>query len=493
MTIRIVSWNINGIRSNIVCNGSLNKKIKKVETLEPVCNLNILISKYSPDIICFQETRCNDIVGEIFQINDYPHKFWNFSKGDGARGGCRYSGTSIWSKNKPINHIECEFMEEEGRFIMLEYNDFYLINVYVPNSGSNIEYRKHVWDKKIYELLDSYHKTSKKPIIYTGDLNIVSDIIDIWNPGTLYNATMPGCLYFERENFKSLMNIGYIDVYRELNPTGEKYTWWNMRTKAREVNRGWRIDYFLIHDKYKHLLRKCDILCDIYGSDHCPILLDFDGQNDNEHDKHSKNDSKNWDDIIPPIPEIPINSLPPYNMIFNSFSHFEAKDTKIVIIGQDPYHRVGQATGLSFSVPVDLKVPPSLKNIIKELNSDLSLNLPLDNGDLTSWVKQGVLLLNCALTVPIGKPGEHLKLWEPITNTIIKNLSDNYNDIIFILWGNFAISKKAYINHNCPILEGGHPSPLNRHLKENFFGKKFFSNANKILLEKGKTQINWII
>ena len=484
--MRIVSWNINGIRSNMVCDGSLSKKVKSISDLDPECNLNKLITKYYPDIICFQETRCNDIVGEIFQINEYPHKYWNYSKGEGARGGCRYSGTSIWSKLKPINHIECEFIEEEGRFIMLEFEDIYLINVYVPNSGSNVKYRKEIWDEKIHEMLESYHTDSIKPLIYSGDLNVVSDKVDIWNTSILAESKMPGCLQFERKNLRSLFNIGYIDVYREFHPHSNKYTWWNMRTKARGFNRGWRIDYFLIHNKYKHILKNSQILNDIYGSDHCPILLDI------EVGEKVTDDYSGWASIIPNIPDIPADSLPPYDLIFNTFNHFEPEETKVVIIGQDPYHKVGQANGLSFSVPNDMKVPPSLKNIIKELNSDLGGDWPLGCGDLTHWVKQGVLLLNCALTVSVGKPGSHIKIWDSITDTIIQKLSEKYPDIIFILWGNFAISKKAFINPANPILEGGHPSPLNRKIKENFFGKKFFSNANKILLEKGLEEINWI-
>jgi len=274
MTIRIISWNINGIRSNIVCNGRLNKKIKVLDKLDDNTNLYKLVNGYNPDIICFQETRCGLDICNIFQINDYPYKYWNFSLGEGARGCNRYSGVSIWTKIKPINEIVCPFVEEEGRFLMLEFPDFYLINVYVPNSGSNIEYRKDVWDNNISKLLSDYH-CKKKPLIYTGDLNVVSNNIDIYNETYLKQAKMPGCLEFERSNFNKLLTNNYIDIYRELYPDKKEYTWWNMRTKSREKNCGWRLDYFLIHNKFKKIINNSKILSNIIGSDHCPILLDI--------------------------------------------------------------------------------------------------------------------------------------------------------------------------------------------------------------------------
>jgi exodeoxyribonuclease III len=265
--MKIVSWNINGIRSNIICDGSMKKSIKYLKEFGE-CNLKILIDKYDPDIICFQETRCNDKIGSIFQFPEYPYKYWHYSKGEGARGCNRYSGTSIWSKVKPISY-DNEFPEEEGRYMRMIFDDFDLINVYTPNSGTNFEYRIDTWDKHIKKLLSN----TDKCLVFTGDLNVVNDYIDIWNPVYLKNAKMPSCLIEERQNFKEYLKMGYLDIFRELHPDKKKYSWWNMRTKARVSNRGWRIDYFLGHNKFKDRFEECDILTDIIGSDHCPIIL----------------------------------------------------------------------------------------------------------------------------------------------------------------------------------------------------------------------------
>lgn len=518
MTIRIISWNVNGIRSNIVCNGSLSKKIKDLDKLEEHSNLYKLIDEYNPDIMCFQETRCGSDIGKIFQLNEFPYKYWNSSSGEGARGCNRYSGVSIWSKNKAICEIVCPFIEEEGRFLMLEFPDFYLINVYVPNSGSNLEYRKNVWDCNISKLLYDY--TAKtKPLIYTGDLNVVNETIDIYNDKHLQYANMPGCLEFERNNFKQLLKNNsiyksgsespdsespdikyiedkYIDVYRELYVSKQEYTWWNMRTKSREKNCGWRLDYFLINNKFKNMIKDTQILCNIMGSDHCPILLDLDCKNEKYNLKVELNIKytipESWIEYFHDIPEIPKKSLPPPNMIFNAFKYFKPGDTRVVIIGQDPYHKKFQAHGLAFSVQEGIKIPPSLKNIYKELYNDLNIEIPT-SGCLIKWAEEGVLLLNTALTVEEGKPGSHIKskIWLKTTNTIITKLSYTYPDIIFILWGNYAIGKKKLINPESHIIEGGHPSPLNRKNKENFFDKKFFSKTNLILQNKEYDEINW--
>ena len=281
--VKIVSWNVNGIRSNIFCEGSL-KKNKKVYTELNASNLKILVDEYKPDIICFQETKCSEEIAKQFQFSEYPYKYWNESKGEKHRGP-GYSGTSIWSKIEP-EFVDNKFIEEdfvfennEGRFLIAKFPNFDLINVYVPNSGTNFEYRIKEWDKNIYDILS---RSTKKPLIYTGDLNVVSEKLDLWNPDILDLKIMTpekhnGLLKEERSNFSDLItSLNYIDIYRHLySESKDIYTWWDQRTKMRVQNKGRRIDFFLIHNEYLELIQDTEILSDIHGSDHCPILLEL--------------------------------------------------------------------------------------------------------------------------------------------------------------------------------------------------------------------------
>lgn len=185
---------------------------------------------------------------------------------------------------------------------------------------------------------------------------------------------------------------------------------------------------------------------------------------------------------------------PSNDLIFRCFNFFNFKDTKVVIFGQDPYYRKDQAMGLCFSVPNDIKVPPSLRNIFKEIKEDCGEKSICDddcNGDLTKWAEQGILLLNTALTVRDGKPNSHKKFWKVYTDKIIKYISDNSdNSIIFIMWGNNAKSKIKYIDTNKHyIISGVHPSPLSSY--RGFFGSKVFTKVNVKLKEIGKTPIKW--
>lgn len=335
--VKIVSWNVNGIRSNIICKGSfkkiqdLEKKLKKVrkqlkklnseknsneelnqEKIKELeeeeknikkihnelseCNLKELIDKYDPDIICFQETKCSEEIGKQFQFPEYPFKYWNESKGEKHRGP-GYSGTSIWSKiepefidNKYVSD-DIDFINNEGRFLMAKFEEFDIINVYVPNSGTNYDYRIKEWDKNIHNILMEYQNIDK-PLVYTGDLNVVSTEKDIWNPQTLpkikvdsftdkkqieFLKNKNGLLIEERDNVKILINdLNYLDVFRHLKPDiKNKYTWWDQRSSARTQNKGRRIDYFLIFNKYIEIIKNTDVLDDIYGSDHCPIILEI--------------------------------------------------------------------------------------------------------------------------------------------------------------------------------------------------------------------------
>ncbi len=181
--------------------------------------------------------------------------------------------------------------------------------------------------------------------------------------------------------------------------------------------------------------------------------------------------------------------FPPEDLIFNAFSKTPFDDVRVVILGQDPYHRAGQAMGLSFSVPVDVRIPPSLKNIYKELHRDIGFEIP-DHGDLSSWSEQGVFLLNAFLTVEEGKAGSHQKIgWQQFTDSVIRLLSEKKQGVVFLLWGRFAQAKAVLIDdtkHH--VLTAFHPSPLARN---RFQGCGHFSETNRILKEQGLEPINW--
>lgn len=181
--------------------------------------------------------------------------------------------------------------------------------------------------------------------------------------------------------------------------------------------------------------------------------------------------------------------FPPGSQIFRAFELTPLQNVKVVILGQDPYHGVGQAHGLSFSVPVGVPAPPSLKNIFKEIESDLGVRMS-GCPDLEKWASQGVLLLNAILTVRSGEAASHSKIgWEQFTDAVIQCISDNCDGVVFMLWGNFARSKAALIDRSRHlVLEAAHPSPLARGA---FFGCRHFSRANDALAASGRTPIDW--
>ena len=182
--------------------------------------------------------------------------------------------------------------------------------------------------------------------------------------------------------------------------------------------------------------------------------------------------------------------FPPMHVIFNALKYTPRENTKVVILGQDPYHELGQAHGLSFSVKKGVKIPPSLVNIYKELKTDIGMEAP-SHGELTSWAKQGVLLLNATLTVREGQANSHQNIgWSTFTDEVIKKLDECDNPMVFILWGGNARKKKQYItNKNHFVIESAHPSPLSAY--NGFFGSRPFSKANKFLEMNGVTPINW--
>ncbi len=181
---------------------------------------------------------------------------------------------------------------------------------------------------------------------------------------------------------------------------------------------------------------------------------------------------------------------PPMFDIFNALRYTSFENTRVVILGQDPYHEPGQAHGLSFSVKKGIKIPPSLVNIYKELKTDIGMEIP-NHGELTSWAKQGVLLLNATLTVRQGLANSHQNIgWSIFTYNIIKALNESSKPVVFILWGGNARSKKKYIsNPNHLIIESAHPSPLSAY--NGFFGSRPFSRTNEFLSKNGFEPINW--
>jgi len=182
--------------------------------------------------------------------------------------------------------------------------------------------------------------------------------------------------------------------------------------------------------------------------------------------------------------------FPSKNYILRALSLTDYDNVKVVILGQDPYHGVGEANGLSFSVSKGIKLPPSLKNIYKELHEDLNIDIPLI-GDLECWAKEGVLLLNSVLTVEKDKPASHKNIgWETFTDKIIETLNQKEKPVVFILWGNFARSKKSLItNPKHLIIESSHPSPFSANY--GFFGSKPFSKTNTFLKQNNIKEIDW--
>lgn len=181
---------------------------------------------------------------------------------------------------------------------------------------------------------------------------------------------------------------------------------------------------------------------------------------------------------------------PPPQFVFHAFSLCPFDQVRVVILGQDPYHGVGQAHGLCFSVPENIQVPPSLQNIYKEIQSDVGGEIP-KHGNLEHWARQGVLLLNATLTVRAHVAGSHQhKGWENFTDTVIQAISEKKENIVFLLWGNYARAKRALIDpgKHC-ILESSHPSPFSAH--NGFFGNKHFSQTNEYLAQHGKKPIFW--
>ncbi len=250
--MKLISWNVNGIRA-CVTKGFLDY-FKEVDA----------------DIFCIQESKLQE--GQIdLQLDGY-YQYWNYAEKKG------YSGTAIFTKTEPISvvyGIGIEQHDKEGRVITLEYEDFYMITVYTPNSQNElarIDYRME-WEDAFREYLCRLDE--KKPIIVCGDMNVAHKEIDLKNPKT--NRKNAGFTDEERGKFTELIDAGYIDTFRHFYPDKEQiYSWWSYRFKAREKNSGWRIDYFVVSDRLKDKLVDASIHTEVMGSDHCPVELDID-------------------------------------------------------------------------------------------------------------------------------------------------------------------------------------------------------------------------
>lgn len=216
----------------------------------------------------------------------------------------------------------------------------------------------------------------------------------------------------------------------------------------------------------------------------------------NDWDKILKNDfeSENYKNILNFLDEEykNYNIFPKKEEIFNALKLTSFEDTRVVIFGQDPYHEINQAHGLAFSVNDGVKIPPSLRNIYKEIKAEYGYDIP-KTGNLIPWAKQGILLLNASLTVREGKPNSHSKIgWQEFTDNIIKHLNEKNESVIFMLWGNNARNKKKFItNPKHFILEATHPSPLSAN--RGFFGCNHFKKINEILKSSNKKEIDWEI
>ena len=252
--MKIISWNINGIRA-----------ITKKDFFADV-------SAMSPDVLCLQETKAqnSEVEKALAQMTDY-HQYYNSANRKG------YSGVAILSKIKPIGvtyDMGVEEHDEEGRIVCAEYDRFYLVNVYVPNSGQDLvrlDYRKK-WDTDFRNYLLSLKET--KPVLLCGDLNVAHQAIDLKNDISNYNKTA-GYTQIEIDGMDNLLEAGFIDSYRYFYPEKEAYTFWSYRFKSRERNTGWRIDYFLVSNALLEKVNKVEILSEYYGSDHCPIQLEI--------------------------------------------------------------------------------------------------------------------------------------------------------------------------------------------------------------------------
>lgn len=252
--MRLISWNVNGIRAAV-----------KKDFLTSLQDMQ-------PDVLCIQETKAQDdqvitALGEDHGYEVVPHSAVKLG----------YSGTAIFSRQKPLSvdfGLDVEQHDQEGRVITAEFDDFFLVTVYTPNSGSELkrlEYREQ-WDRDFRKHVEQLE--IKKPVVICGDLNVCHRPIDIARPDANYNKSA-GYTQIEIDGIDNLLKAGYIDSFRHLYPDTVKYSWWSMRGGARARNVGWRLDYFLVSEKLAKRIKGAEILNEVYGSDHCPVVLEL--------------------------------------------------------------------------------------------------------------------------------------------------------------------------------------------------------------------------
>ena len=256
---KLISWNVNGLRA----------AIKK--------DFNGFLAEANPDVICLQETKISDDLVAGFEFEGYPFTYWNCAQKKG------YSGTSILCKHEPhsISYgIGIDQHDKEGRVITTEFSDYFLVTVYTPNSQNHdetkrprrLDYRTLEWDVAFLNYLSKLE--ASKPVIFCGDLNVAHQEIDLSNPKT--NRKNAGFTDEERAGLDAILDAGFVDSFRHLNPEViDRYSWWSYRAGARQRNIGWRIDYFLVSRLLRAHISRADILDQVTGSDHCPVLLEL--------------------------------------------------------------------------------------------------------------------------------------------------------------------------------------------------------------------------
>jgi exodeoxyribonuclease-3 len=250
-TMKYISWNVNGLRACM-------KKGFEEYFLEE-----------DADIFCLQETKLQE--GQIDFAPEGYHAYWNYAEKKG------YSGTAVFTKKEPVSvtyGMGIEEHDREGRLITLEFEDYYFLTLYTPNSQNELArlpYRMQ-WEEDFLAYINGLNE--KKPVIFCGDLNVAHQEIDLKNPKT--NRKNAGFTDEERGKFSHLLENGYVDTFRYLYPDATGiYSWWSYRFKAREKNAGWRIDYFVVSERLREQIKSAEIRTQVFGSDHCPIMLEM--------------------------------------------------------------------------------------------------------------------------------------------------------------------------------------------------------------------------